>query len=35
MSPTRIGVGIGEYSDYALKLAKKALLRDVDSNKSR
>ena len=29
--PTRIGVGIGGSSDYALKLAKKALLRDVDS----
>ncbi len=27
--PTRIGVGIGGSSDYALKLAKKALLRDV------
>lgn len=29
--PTRIGVGIGGSSDYALKLAKKALLRDVTS----
>lgn len=29
--PTRIGVGIGGSSDYALKLAKKALLRDVNS----
>ncbi len=29
--PTRIGVGIGGSSDYSLKLAKKALLRDVDS----
>ncbi len=29
--PTRIGVGIGGSSDYALKLAKKALLRDVSS----
>ena len=29
--PTRIGVGIGGSSDYALKLAKKALLRDIDS----
>jgi len=29
--PTRIGVGIGGSSDYALKLAKKALLRDVKS----
>jgi fumarate hydratase subunit alpha len=29
--PTRIGVGVGGSSDYALKLAKKALLRDVDS----
>ncbi len=29
--PTRIGVGIGGSSDYALKLAKKALLREVDS----
>ena len=29
--PTRIGVGIGGSSDYALKLAKKALLRDVGS----
>jgi fumarate hydratase subunit alpha len=29
--PIRIGVGIGGSSDYALKLAKKALLRDVDS----
>ncbi len=32
--PTRIGVGIGGSSDYALKLAKKALLRDVDSKNS-
>ncbi len=31
MSPTRIGVGIGGSSDYALKLAKKALLREVNS----
>ena len=29
--PTRIGVGIGGSSDYALKLAKKALLREVNS----
>ena len=29
--PSRIGVGIGGSSDYALKLAKKALLRDIDS----
>lgn len=29
--PTRIGVGIGGSSDYALKLAKKALLRDINS----
>ena len=29
--PTRIGVGIGGSSDFALKLAKKALLRDVQS----
>ncbi|HSQ01690.1 MAG TPA: fumarate hydratase [Methanobacterium sp.] len=29
--PTRIGVGIGGSSDYALKLAKKALLMDVNS----
>ncbi len=29
--PTRIGVGIGGSSDYALKLAKKALLRDIKS----
>ena len=29
--PTRIGVGIGGSSDYALKLAKKALLREVSS----
>ncbi len=29
--PTRIGVGIGGSSDYALKLAKKALLRNIDS----
>jgi fumarate hydratase subunit alpha len=29
--PTRVGVGIGGSSDYALKLAKKALLRDVNS----
>ncbi len=29
--PTRIGVGIGGSSDYALKLAKKALLRNVSS----
>jgi fumarate hydratase subunit alpha len=29
--PIRIGVGIGGSSDYALKLAKKALLRDVES----
>lgn len=29
--PTRIGVGIGGSSDYALKLAKKALLRDIHS----
>jgi len=29
--PTRVGVGIGGSSDYSLKLAKKALLRDVDS----
>jgi fumarate hydratase subunit alpha len=32
--PTRIGVGIGGSSDYALKLAKKALLREVDSKNS-
>ena len=32
--PTRIGVGIGGSSDYALKLAKKALLRDVNSKNS-
>lgn len=32
--PTRIGVGIGGSSDYALKLAKKALLRDVGSKNS-
>ncbi len=32
--PTRIGVGIGGYSDYALKLAKKALLRDVNTKNS-
>jgi fumarate hydratase subunit alpha len=32
--PTRIGVGIGGSSDYALKLAKKALLRDVESKNS-
>ena len=32
--PTRIGVGIGGSSDYALKLAKKALLRDVNSRNS-
>jgi fumarate hydratase subunit alpha len=30
--PTRIGVGIGGSSDYALKLAKKALLRDINSD---
>jgi fumarate hydratase subunit alpha len=29
--PTRIGVGIGGSSDYALKLAKKALLREINS----
>ena len=29
--PTRIGVGIGGSSDYALKLAKKSLLREVTS----
>ena len=29
--PTRIGVGIGGSSDYALKLAKKALLRNINS----
>jgi fumarate hydratase subunit alpha len=29
--PTRIGVGIGGSSDYALKLGKKALLRNVNS----
>lgn len=29
--PSRIGVGIGGSSDYALKLAKKSLLRDVKS----
>ena len=29
--PTRIGVGIGGSSDYALKLAKKALLRDINA----
>jgi fumarate hydratase subunit alpha len=32
--PTRIGVGIGGSSDYALKLAKKALLREVNSKNS-
>ena len=32
--PTRIGVGIGGSSDYVLKLAKKALLRDVNSKNS-
>ena len=32
--PTRIGVGIGGFSDYALKLAKKALLRDINSKNS-
>lgn len=29
--PTRIGIGIGGSSDYALKLAKKALLRDINA----
>ena len=32
--PTRIGVGIGGSSDMALKLAKKALLRDVQDRNS-
>lgn len=32
--PTRIGVGIGGSSDMALKLAKKALLRDVQDMNS-
>ncbi|SCG86345.1 fumarate hydratase [Methanobacterium congolense] len=32
--PTRIGVGIGGSSDMALKLAKKALLRDVQDKNS-
>ena len=32
--PTRIGVGIGGSSDMALKLAKKALLRDVSDKNS-
>ena len=32
--PTRIGVGIGGSSDMALKLAKKALLRDVPDKNS-